>query len=142
MILHGTRPDSLTRMRRAALFGFALVLLVPVPGAAPADESEPTTIEAKPRTLLGGVGDIWSVAISPDGKLLATGHGGGARRGAGSGQFWDTTTWKEVAYGQAHRCLAVSVSFSPDSCTLATAGMDGTAMLWNVPPQTVARKVK
>jgi len=58
-------------------------------------------------------------------------------------QLWDTKNWQEVAYGQAHRQLAVSVAFSPDSRTLISASMDGTAMLWDVPPaQTVARKDK
>ncbi len=83
------------------------------------------------------------LAFSPDGKLLATGHGQGSRRGNGSVQFWDTTTWKETAYGQAHRDLAISVAFSPDGRTLATASTDGAAMLWNVPAaSTMARKDK
>jgi WD40 repeat protein len=82
------------------------------------------------------------LAFSPDGKLLVTGHGNGGRRGDGSLQLWDTTTWKEVAHGQAHRALIVSVAFSADGRRLATASMDGSAMLWDTEARTVARKDK
>jgi WD40 repeat protein/beta-lactamase regulating signal transducer with metallopeptidase domain len=83
------------------------------------------------------------LAFSPDGKLLATGHGNGGRRGAGSMQLWDTTTWKEVGFGQAQRSVIVSVAFSPDGRMLATASMDGTAVLWDLSaPRAVAQKDK
>ena len=93
-------------------------------------------------TTIQDSASVRHLAFSPDGKLLATGHGGGARRGNGSVQFWDTTTWKETAFGQAPRALTVSVAFAPDGRTLATASMDGAAMLWDVPARRVARKDK
>ncbi len=94
-------------------------------------------------TMVRDSTSVRHLAFSPDGKLLATAHGGGARRGNGSVQLWDTKNWQEVAYGQAHRQLAVSVAFSPDSRTLISASLDGTAMLWDVPAaQTMARKDK
>jgi WD40 repeat protein len=93
-------------------------------------------------TMIQDSAAVRHLAFSPDGKLLATGHGRTARRGDGSVQLWDTTTWQEVAFGQGHHSLTVSVAFSPDSRTLVTAGMDGLAVLWSIPAQEVARKDK
>ena len=73
---------------------------------------------------------VYAVAFSPDGSLLATGSNDALVR------LWD------VASGQAlgeplkghSRILVPSVAFDPRGRTLASGGEDGTLMLWDVDP--------
>lgn len=70
---------------------------------------------------------VWAVAFSPDGLLLATGHG------AQTVQLWDTVEQRRA--GKAlfgHTGRVTSVAFSPDGRLLATGSEDGTARLWDV----------
>ncbi|HJT78586.1 MAG TPA: protein kinase, partial [Gemmataceae bacterium] len=79
---------------------------------------------------------LYSLACSPDGKLLATGNE------AGRVKLWETRTGRELRVLQGHgiavspdgKALAGirSVAFSPDGKTLATAGEDKTIRLWQV----------
>jgi WD40 repeat protein len=73
------------------------------------------------------------LAFSPDGKTLATAHGQGGRRGNGSIQLWDTTTWAERGFLQGHQMLCLMVMFSRDGKSLASASVDGTARVWDLP---------
>lgn len=67
------------------------------------------------------------MAISPDGSLIATGHG------AKTAQLWDTVgQHKSGAPLFGHTDLVLTVAFSPDGSLLATGSRDGTARLWNV----------
>ena len=70
-----------------------------------------------------GQGYLHSVALSSDGKLLAT---------AGNVRLWDLQERKEIPLIQQY---SVAVSFSPDGKLLATAGADGIQI------QTVAGKL-
>ena len=78
MQLHEITLCHLPRVGRPVLLVVASVLLLLAPSRArpQSGRAEPTTIESRPRTLLGGGGQVWSVAISPDGKFLAVGSGG------------------------------------------------------------------
>lgn len=67
-----------------------------------------------------------SIALSPDGNILASGHDNKTIK------LWDLNSKKQT-YTFAGHCQAVkSVAFSPDGKILATASDDKTIKLWNV----------
>ena len=73
-------------------------------------------------------GQVWSVAFSPDGKLLASGGYDGTIR------LWDVTNRRAVHRPRKADTRGVStVAFSPDGTTLVSGGYDGTVRLWEVP---------
>ncbi|URZ99467.1 WD40 repeat domain-containing protein [Streptomyces lydicamycinicus] len=72
------------------------------------------------------------MAFSPDGLLLATGHG------AKTVQLWHTV--EQRSEGSAlfgHTDRVTSVAFSPNGRLLATGSEDGTARLWDVDSRTL-----
>ncbi|MFB8043123.1 WD40 repeat domain-containing protein [Streptomyces hydrogenans] len=78
------------------------------------------------------LGGVWAVAFSPDGHLLATGHG------AKTVQLWDTVAQRRAGpalFGHTDR--VTSVAFSPDGRLLATGSEDATARLWDVASRTL-----
>jgi RNA polymerase sigma factor (sigma-70 family) len=70
---------------------------------------------------------IATVAISPDGKLLAAGD---YRRTLA---LLDRATGKVVRRFQGERAFDCQLAFSPDGSLLASAGLTGQVSLWNVP---------
>lgn len=84
---------------------------------------------------------VASLAFSPDGKLLASGHGlldkparpGEAGPSTNTVRLWQVETGKPVNTLKGHAGAVVSVAFSPDSKTLASGSLDGTVRLWQVP---------
>ena len=77
-------------------------------------------------TFTTGSAAVWSVAVSPDGKTLATGDGGG------TAELWDLATGRRIRTLAAGSAAVWSVAFSPDGKTLATGGNDGTVELWDL----------
>ena len=72
------------------------------------------------------LGNILSVAFSPNGKLLATGDVDGKT------YLWQVEDWKLLFSGVGHGDWVRSVAFSPDGQTLATGSQDETIKLWDV----------
>jgi RNA polymerase sigma factor (sigma-70 family) len=69
---------------------------------------------------------IYCLALSPDGKVLASG---------GSDQLihlWDIQERKEIGILEGHSGYIYSVNFSPDGKTLASCGYDKSIRLWDV----------
>jgi WD40 repeat protein len=67
----------------------------------------------------------WALALSPDGKILASTNPDRSLR------LWDTATGKELAELKGHTDTIWTVAFSPDGKLLASAGDDGTIRLWD-----------
>ncbi len=71
-------------------------------------------------------GRVWAVALSPDGKLLASAGDDGAVR------LWDAVNARPIATLHTGKERVIYVMFSPDSRTLASCGGDRVIRLWNV----------
>ncbi len=79
--------------------------------------------------LKGHTDPVYSVAVSPDGKLLATGSFDKTAK------LWDAATGKELrtlAGKLGHTNLVLGVSFSPDGSSLATVSTDNSLKIWDI----------
>jgi WD40 repeat protein/transcriptional regulator with XRE-family HTH domain len=75
-------------------------------------------------TLQAHTGTVWSVALSADGRLLASGGQDGAVR------LWEVPGGRLLATLEVHPTGVWSVTLSGDGRLLASGGVDGTVRLW------------
>ncbi|MBD2626489.1 NB-ARC domain-containing protein [Trichormus variabilis] len=68
---------------------------------------------------------IFSLALSPDGTILATGDIDGQIH------LWQTADGKNLLTFKGHEGLVWTIAFSPDGQTLASGGFDGLIKLWD-----------
>jgi WD40 repeat protein len=69
--------------------------------------------------------EIYSIALSPDDRYLAT---------AGTGlqvKIWDVAAGTEVSRGMGHSRAVQKLAFSPDGKQIVSAGLDHSIFLWN-----------
>jgi WD40 repeat protein len=116
------------------------------------DTDEPQTIKLwDPATgkLLrgwnGSVGTVASLAFSPDGQTLASGHlvpGDNVR-------IWDVGSGRLLQTLKGHKDVVRSVAFAPNGRTLASAGglngkagQDWAIYLWDIAAATCARRLE
>ncbi len=69
---------------------------------------------------------IFAMALSPDGKLLATAGGDKLVK------LWDLPAGTEAARLEAHATQVLGLSFHPDGSQLVTAGADRSLKVWDV----------
>jgi len=76
----------------------------------------------------GKAGHPWSVALSPNSRLVAAGSVNGEV------VVWERATRKQIQYWVGHlQEQVVNVVFSPDGRFVATACFDGTVKIWELP---------
>jgi WD40 repeat protein len=76
--------------------------------------------------LIGHTDRIWSVTISNDGKLAASGSDDKSVR------IWDLTNSKELVCLFGHTRWVQALSLSNDNKFLASSGGDGKIFIWNI----------
>lgn len=81
---------------------------------------------ARVAKLRGHKDSLYSVAISPDGKTLATGGYDNAIK------LWNVADGKELCTLDGHNGAVFELAFRPDGKVLASASGDRTVKLWNV----------
>lgn len=90
-------------------------------------QSWKTSDGAPLQSFEGHLDAAYALAVSPDGKMIATGAYDQKIR------LWDTATGKEIALLKGHNGVVSGLSFRPDGKVLASASADRTVKLWSVP---------
>ena len=75
-------------------------------------------------TFVDSLGRILAVAVSPDGRVFATGGDRGQLR------IWSLPLGVQISQLETHANSITSVAFSPDGSQLAAANVDGSVGLW------------
>lgn len=96
-------------------------------------------IDANELKILGffdAKGWIVSIAVSPNGQLIATGDI------KGNIGVWDTSTGVNVMFIPGHKKEINSIDFSPDNSKLITAGQDLFIRLWDINQKSLISETK
>jgi WD40 repeat protein len=131
-----TRSWDLTRFGGSSSYGLKTVYAQLRDRAGNVSQTFSATIHLIPSTLTGHTNYVYSVAFSPDGRLLASGscskfNSNGACI-QGEIKLWDVATGREVRTLSGHTGWVNSVAFSPDGRLLASGSGDWMIKLWDV----------
>jgi WD40 repeat protein len=80
------------------------------------------------RTFKSHADVVWSVAFSPDSKLVASGS---ENERGGEIKVWDTETGRQVYHFEAKDRLVMGLAFVPGRPWLASSSIDGNIRLWD-----------
>jgi WD40 repeat protein len=112
---------------------FAVVIFQPIKKDFSESKNRVDILDGRYRninTIRGHSDSILSVAISPDGKILASGSRDRTIK------LWNLTTGELLTTLTEHKSPVLAVDFSPDGQTLASASnmefQDGNIKLWDV----------
>jgi WD40 repeat protein len=125
--------DALQASHCATVVLYATKILSAEPGNREAEEAlsqcfQPYTLK---QTLSGHQREVYSVAFSPDGHLLASGSGDNTIK------LWEVASGALRQTLGGHQYMVESVAFSPDGRRLASGSEDGTIKLWDVAKGTL-----
>jgi WD40 repeat protein len=79
------------------------------------------------QSFAGHLDACYALAVSPDGKMIATGAYDQKIK------LWDAATGKELATLKGHNGAVNSIAFRADGMALASASADRTVKLWSLP---------
>ncbi len=87
------------------------------------------------RRLVGHTGEVWAVAVSPDGKYIVSGAGtvavGADGKADNSLILWDAATGELIRRFEGHTDRVYAVAFSPDGQRILSGSQDASLILWD-----------
>ena len=101
---------------------FAAILICACAGtSAPVEQSAP-----RPTVTSAHFPGVTGIAVSPDGRLVATAGVDGTAR------LWDPANGKELRSLKGHEGRVTGVAFARGGSVLVTGAADGVVRLWDV----------
>ncbi|MEV4924325.1 nSTAND1 domain-containing NTPase [Streptomyces roseoverticillatus] len=119
------RADNMLRDRPEAAMLLALSAYRRSPTTEARSSLLSTYAQFPGNQLTGHTDDVYGVAISPNGRTVATASNDHTAK------LWDIASQRLLATLAGHTGQVVTVAFSPDGRLIATASKDGTAKLWD-----------
>ncbi len=85
------------------------------------------------KTLIGHQGEVTAIAVSPNGKLIASGSSDRSiRLWNFKGELLETWTGRSLRSGVGHAAPITALVFSPNSRVLISASADGSIKQWDL----------